>query len=72
MYLNALTSRDIERLDHTIGIRRDLVLHLHGLEDEQDIASLDSLAFGSDELHNLARHRSIDGVLASTGSDSCF
>ena len=72
MHLDALASRDIERLDHAIGICRNLVLHLHGLEDEQDIASLDCLALGSDELHDLARHRRVDGVLSSAGCDSCL
>ena len=55
MHFDALAGNDVERLDRAISICRDLVLHLHSFEDEQDIASLDSLAFGSDELHNLAQ-----------------
>jgi len=66
--LDSLASSNVEGLDRTGSICRDLVLHLHGLEDEKNIASLDALANIGNELHNLARHRSIDGVLTGTSS----
>ena len=48
--LDVLARFDVDGLDRAVSIGRDLVLHLHGLEDEQHIAGLDALAFFDEDL----------------------
>ena len=73
MSLNALASSHVEALNNAVSVSCDFVLHLHSFENQQGFASFNSLTFGSNELHDFARHRSIDGVLTSTsGYSSLF
>ena len=62
---DALACSYIESLDRASLISSDLVLHLHSFEDEKNIAGFYSLALGSNELHDFARHWSIDGFFTS-------
>src|SRR5215212_3653166 len=46
-----------ERVDHARVGGRDGLLHLHGLEDEKELALLDFLALFDEHLHDRTRHR---------------
>src|SRR5215210_6044908 len=51
----ALSKR--KRPDGSIVGRRDGLLHLHGLQDEQELSLLDLLALLDEHLHDRTRHR---------------
>ena len=66
VHVGALGSQD---LGNGAGLGgHDLVLHLHGFQDQQDLTLLDSLAFLNIDLQNGAGHGGGNGLTGSGGS----
>ena len=66
--LNGLTLLYEDVLDGTCVLGYDVVLHLHGFHDDEDITGVDALTYGSNDLDDVAGQGSVDGLGTCGGS----
>lgn len=59
---------DVKRFDQTVLGGFDFVFHLHGFEDQEDIACLDVLSDGDHDADDGSRHKGGDAAFAATGT----
>ena len=55
-------------LDSTGILGNDVVLHLHGFHDDEDITGIDALTHSGDDLDDVAGQGSVDGLGTGSGS----